>query len=136
MNDLLYVTYALQRPPLNQDDDPGPGHGFVNIFDTSGDLIMRLISQGNLNSPWGLAIAPSTFGQFSGALLVGNFGDGTINAYDPNTGAFLGQLLDGVGNPIVIHGLWSLEFNSHGVLYFTAGPLGETYGLAGTITPL
>jgi uncharacterized protein (TIGR03118 family) len=81
-------------------------------------------------------LAPSTFGQFSGALLVGNFGDGKINAYNPVTGAFLGQLADGVGNPIVIPGLWSLEFNSNGTLYFTSGPNGEADGLAGTITPL
>lgn len=136
MNNLFYVTYAKQLPPLNHDDDPGPGHGFVNVFDNTGTLITHLISQGHLNSPWGLALAPSTFGQFSGALIVGNFGDGKINAYNPHTGAFLGQLNDASGNAIIIDGLWSLEFNSHGILYFTSGPNGESDGLAGTITLL
>jgi len=136
INNLIYVTYAKQKSPLNHDDDPGPGNGFVNVFNRSGSLITRLISNGNLNSPWGLALAPATFGQFSGSLLVGNFGDGKINAYDPYTGAFHGQLQDALGNPIIIDGLWSLEFNSAGTLYFTSGPNGETNGLVGTITPL
>jgi uncharacterized protein (TIGR03118 family) len=136
INDLIYASYAKQLPPLNHDDDPGAGHGFVNVFTLTGTFLNRLISQGNLNSPWGLALAPSNFGEFSAALLVGNFGDGTINAYDPNLGTFLGQLSDATGSPIVIDGLWSLEFNATGTLYFTSGPNGETHGLAGTITPL
>jgi len=136
INNLLYVTYAKQLPPANHDDQPGPGNGYVDIFTTAGTLVQRLISQGNLNSPWGLALAPSTFGQFAGDLLVGNFGDGTINAYDPQTGAFQGTLSDSMGNPIVIDGLWALEFNSSGVLYFSSGPDSESNGLVGTITPL
>lgn len=133
---LVYVTYAKQLPPDNHDDDPGPGHGFVSIFNVSGFLIKHLITQGNLNSPWGIALAPNNFGEFSGALLIGNFGDGKINAYDPNTGSFLAQLKDGTSTPIVIDGLWSLEFDPSGILYFTSGPNGENDGLVGTITPL
>lgn len=132
----LYVTYAKQKPPENRDDDPGRGHGYVDIFSLSGTFIKRLISQGNLNSPWGLALAPCNFGEFSEALLVGNFGDGKINAYDPLTGLFLGQLTDANNQPIVIEGLWSLEFDERGVLYFTAGPNDKSNGFIGTISPL
>lgn len=135
-NNLLYVAYAKQLPPDNVDDDPGPGNGFIDIFQPSGMFLKRLISQGDLNSPWGMAFAPNNFGEFSGALLVGNFGDGKINAYDPDTGASLGQLKDDMGNPIVINGLWSLEFDSGGTLYFSSGPAFEHHGLVGTITPL
>lgn len=136
LNDLLYVTYAKQKGPENVDDDPGVGNGFVDVFHPSGSLFKRLVSNGNLNSPWGLALAPSNFGEFSNALLVGNFGDGLINAYDPDTGAFLGQLTDAMGNPLVINGLWDLEFSANGTLYFTSGPNDEMNGLVGTITPL
>ncbi len=134
MNGYIYVTYAKQLPPDNRDDDPGVGNGYVDIFSPCGQFLSRLITQGNLNSPWGLAIAPSTFGDFSGALLVGNFGDGLIHAYNASTGAFLGQLTDTSGNPIQIDGLWALEFNSNGTLYFSSGPDGESNGLVGTIT--
>ena len=132
----LYVTYAKQLPPDNHDDEAGPGNGYVDIFNYSGTFIKRLISRGNLNSPWGLALAPSNFGEFSNALLVGNFGDGKINAYDPSTGNFLGQISDLNNNPIVIDGLWSLEFDTNGTLYFTSGPNNESDGLVGTISPL
>src|SRR2546422_363054 len=90
----LYVTFAKQRPPDNHDDESGPGNGFVDVFDTKGNLLRRLASQGTLNSPWGLALAPEGFGKFGGALLVGNFGDGRINAFRLRTGDFLGQLSD------------------------------------------
>lgn len=136
INNLLYVTYAKQLPPENEDDQPGPGNGFVDVFTVSGTFIKHLVSQENLNSPWGLALAPKNFGEFSNALLVGNFGDGKINAYNLSTGAFLGQLTDSGGAPIVIEGLWSLEFNAKGVLYFTAAPNDEVGGLVGTISPL
>jgi uncharacterized protein (TIGR03118 family) len=102
-------------------------NGFVDVFDTDGHLIARLVSNGALNSPWGLALAPGNFGQFSGDLLIGNFGDGTIHAFDPTTGAFLGTLEDASGNPIVIQGLWGLLFGNGGgggatnELFFTAG---------------
>src|SRR5581483_11083757 len=92
INGLLYVTYALQDA-AKRDDVPGSGHGFVSVFDTQGNFIERLASGGSLNSPWGLAIAPSSFGAFAGDLLVGNFGDGTINAFDPLLGTPLGALL-------------------------------------------
>jgi uncharacterized protein (TIGR03118 family) len=129
----LYVTYA--------DDVPGPGKGFVDVFDLNGNLLRRLISDGSLNSPWGLALAPGNFGEFSNDLLVGNFGDGTINAFDPMDGTYYGTLLDTMGDPIAIDGLWGLIFGNGGnagdpnVLYFTAGPGGEQHGLFGSLAP-
>jgi uncharacterized protein (TIGR03118 family) len=134
----LYVTYAMQDA-AKHDDVAGPGNGFVDVYDTSGHLLRRLISQGNLNSPWGLALAPSGFGAFSNDLLVGNFGDGAIHAYDPNTGALEGQLTNADGNAIAIDGLWGLRFGN-GVtgtpttLLFTAGIAAEAHGLFGEIT--
>lgn len=137
INGLLYVTYAMQKSPDNHDDQAGPGNGFVDIFDTDGNFIKRLISQGALNSPWGLALAPAGFGPFVGALLVGNFGDGRINAYHPDNGTFLGTLKDGLGHDIVIEGLWSLKFFPSSCscprLYFTSGPNDESDGLIGMI---
>ena len=88
---LLYVTYAVQDA-AKHDDVAGAGHGIVDAFDLNGNLIRRVTSGGALNSPWGLALAPAGFGQFGGNLLVGNFGDGHVNAYDPNTGSLLGTL--------------------------------------------
>jgi len=135
----LYVTYALQDASA-QDDVAGPGHGYVDVFDTSGNLLRRLISGGVLDSPWGVALAPADFGEFSNDLLVGNFGDGLINAFDPLTGALLGTLKDGKGNPILIDGLWALGFGngaSAGLgneLFFTAGPNGEQDGLFGKLS--
>jgi uncharacterized protein (TIGR03118 family) len=135
----LYVTFALQNA-AQHDDVAGPAHGFVDVFDTSGNLIGRLISHGRLNSPWGLALAPADFGLFSNALLVGNFGNGRINAYDLSTGEFLGQLRDQTNTPITIDGLWSLQFGNdanagkHNELFFTAGINGEADGLFGKIT--
>jgi uncharacterized protein (TIGR03118 family) len=135
----LYVTFALQDA-AHHDDVSGPAHGFVDVFDTSGNLIRRLISHGRLNSPWGLALAPADFGLFSNALLVGNFGNGRINAYDLNTGEFLGQLRDQTNTPITIDGLWALGFGNdanagkHNELFFTAGINDEADGLFGKIT--
>jgi len=141
----LYVTYAKQDADKH-DDVPGGGNGYVNIFDTSGSLVRRLISNGALNSPWGLALAPTNFGPFSGALLVGNFGNGKINAFDPATGNLLGTLQDPAGNPITIQGLWGLLFGNGGgggdtrTLYFSAGIPGtnsiEDHGLLGSISAL
>ena len=133
----LYVTYAKQDADKH-DDVAGAGHGFVDVFDLHGHLLQRLVSRGALNSPWGLAIAPSGFGRFSGDLLVGNFGDGTINAYNPNTGHFIGQLKNEDGNVIAINGLWGLRFGngtagSATTLVFTAGIADEAHGLMGTI---
>lgn len=136
---MLYVTFALQDE-AKHDDVAGPAHGFVDIFDTSGNRVKRLISHGELNSPWGLALAPWNFGKFSGDLLVGNFGNGHINAYDPNTGAARGHLLWPSGHTLTIPGLWGLAFGNGGpsgptnTLLFTAGPDHEAHGLFGTIT--
>ncbi len=139
---ILYVTYALQDA-TKHDDVAGPGHGYVDEFDTNGNFITRLISAGPLDSPWGLALAPANFGDFSNDLLVGNFGNGMINVFNPSTGAQLGDLEDAGGNPIVDAGLWGLAFgNGSGsgptnTLYFTAGIPGpdnvEDHGLFGDI---
>ncbi len=134
----LYVTYALQKKDKH-DDQSGPGNGFVDVFSTKGHLLRRLAAHGTLNSPWGLALAPDNFGQFSDDLLVGNFGDGRINAFDPDSGDFLGQLKDKEGNPITIDDLWGLAFgNGHlagdtNTLFFAAGINDEADGLFGTI---
>lgn len=133
----LYVTYAKQDADA-EDDVAGPGNGYLDVYDTDGVLLRRLVSAGRLNSPWGLAVAPRGFGRFSGALLVGNFGDGRIHAYDPFTGAFLGTILRGDGAPLEIDGLWALRFGngvigSTRTLLFTAGPDDETNGLFGEI---
>src|SRR6266704_4040864 len=130
----LFVTFALQNAEKH-DDVSGPAHGFVDVFDTSGNLIRQLVVHGRLNSPWGLALAPADFGRFSNDLLVGNFGDGRINAIDPNNGDFLGQLRDQANNPITIDDLWGLAFgngvNAGGTneLFFTAGINDEADGL-------
>ncbi len=134
----LYVTYAQQNA-AKHDDVAGAGSGFVDVFDTSGNFVKRLTAHGNLNSPWGLAQAPALFGALSNAILVGNFGDGHINAYDPNTGALVGSLNNASGSPIVIDGLWGLRFGNGANagdplrLYFSAGPAGETHGLFGSL---
>ncbi len=121
----IFVTYALQDAKKT-DDVAGPGNGFVNVFDTSGNLIRRLVSNGNLNAPWGLAIV-------NGELWVGNFGDGRINNYDPTTGAFLETLSRADGTPLAFDGLWDLLLLGDGV-YFTAGIADEEHGLFGLIT--
>ena len=136
---LLYVTFALQNAQKH-DDVAGPGNGFVNVFDTNGHLLRRFASRGALNSPWGVTRASFAFGRFSGDILVGNFGDGEISAFDSD-GHFLGTLKDSENHPIVIDGLWTLTLgggrtSSSDTLYFTAGPNGETNGLFGTITPV
>ena len=140
----IYVTYAKQDG-AKYDDVASAGSGYVDVFDASGTLLKRLISGGALNSPWGMAMAPATFGAFGGALLVGNFGGGTINAFDPATGNLLGALQDNTGHNIPIPGLWGLYFGNGGkggdpaTLYFTAGIAGpygeapESHGLFGSI---
>ena len=138
----IYVTYALQDAD-KKDDVAGEGHGFVNAFDTGGHLLRRVASGGRLNSPWGLALAPADFGAFSGDLLVGNFGDGHINAFDPHRGhgglQQRGQLHAADGRPIAIDGLWAIAFGNGAaagpanVLFFTAGPLDEEHGLFGKL---
>lgn len=136
----ILVTYAKQQLPDKEDDQAGPGHGFVDIYSTSGQLVKRLISHGHLNSPWGLALAPGDFGPLSHKLLVGNFGDGRINAYDLSSGQFAGQLRSRPGRPIQIDGLWALSFGNdanaglHNELFFTAGLNDEADGLFGKLT--
>jgi uncharacterized protein (TIGR03118 family) len=131
INGTLFVAYAKQDAQ-KKDDVGGAGNGYVAMFNLNGSLIGNLISQGSLNSPWGMVIAPANFGPFAGALLVGNFSDGKINAFDATTGANLGTLDDTAGNPITIPGLWSLNFGSGaagedpGTLYITAGIGGGT----------
>ena len=138
----LYVAYAKQDV-YQQLDVSGPGNGYVDVFDTTGKLLQSLVAGGTgslLNSPWGLAMAPATFGKFAGDLLVGNFGDGLINAYNPTTGALVGTLQNGSGANLAIPGLWALTFGNGGsggdkdTLYFTAGPGLQQHGLLGSIS--
>jgi uncharacterized protein (TIGR03118 family) len=132
----LYVSYAKVDPATGK-ALPGAGQGFVNAFDVNGNLVQRLVSRGPLNAPWGLTIAPPSFGQFGGALLVGNHGDGTISAFDMSTGAFLGQLLNPFGNLLTIDGLWALDFRENNpFLFFDAGINGEVGGLFGNLAPV
>jgi uncharacterized protein (TIGR03118 family) len=139
----IIVTYAKQDA-AGHDDAPGQGHGFVDRFDPAGHLLGRVATHGQLNSPWGIAVAPANFGTVSGDLLVGNFGDGQISAYaaEPDGGyELVGQLRTSNHKVLTIDGLWSLQFG-HGTanngpsntLFFTAGPDGESHGLFGTIT--
>lgn len=137
----LYVTYAKQD--ANREDDvAGPANGYVDIFDTNGNLIQRLATRGRLNSPWGLAFAPPSFGAFAGDLLVGNFGDGRINIIDPVSGEFLDQLRDANNRFITIDGLWGLIVGNGGnggdvdKVYFTAGLGDEAHGLFGSLAPI
>ena len=132
INGLIYVTYAKQDRD-REDDVPGPGHGFVSVFDADGNFINRLVTRGALNSPWGLALAPSDgFGPLTGALLVGNFGDGKIHGYDIGTGALLGAMSQPNGKPLREDELWALHVIGQTV-YFTAGIVEEEHGLFGLI---
>jgi uncharacterized protein (TIGR03118 family) len=146
LNNKVYVTYAVQDADKH-DDVAGQGHGIVDVFNLDGSPGLdggkvRLVSHGRLNSPWGLAIAPPSFGELAGALLVGNFRNGRINAYNASTGEFLAQLKDPDGEPIQIDGLWALKVGNGGnggdanKVYFTAGLFGETHGLFGSLTPV
>jgi uncharacterized protein (TIGR03118 family) len=125
-NGQIYVTYAMQGPG-GKDDVAGPGNGFINVFDTSGNFVKRLVSNGNLNSPWGMALIEGD------ELWVGNFGDGIINNYDPTTGASLGTINQADGTPLQFDGLWDMLPLGSGV-YFTAGISDEEHGLFGLIT--
>ncbi len=137
----LYVTYAKQDAD-KEDDVAGAGNGFVDVFNTDGTFVRRLISQGDLNSPWGLALAPGNFGRFSNALLVGNFGDGRIHAFNPNNGHERGTLKNRAGRPVHIDELWGLTFGNgvtageSNVLFFSAGPDEERHGLFGSLTAM
>ena len=136
----LYVTFALQNA-AKHDDVAGPGNGYVDAFSLNGTFERRIVSQGGaINSPWGLDIAPSSFGKLAGDLLVGNFGDGTISVYNPLTGVFEGKLLGTNGLPIVEGDLWGLINGNGGAggnpndVYFTAGVSHEAEGLLGVIS--
>jgi uncharacterized protein (TIGR03118 family) len=143
----IYVTYA-QQDEARHDDVSGPGHGFVDVFNPNGTPGLannqeRLISRGPLDSPWGLALAPPSFGSLAGSLLVGNFGNGWINLFNPTTpGPSLGPLLDPDGEPIQIDGLWALKVGNGGAggsannVYFTAGIGHEQHGLFGSLAPV
>ena len=137
------MTFAKQVPGSN-DELHGQGLGFVDAFDADGNLLARVAQHGQLNAPWGLAMAPASFGAFGGDLLVGNFGDGHVNAYQElpdGTWELVGMLRTADGKKLAIDGLWALEFG-HGspangpldTLFFTAGPNDEEDGLFGTIT--
>ena len=139
LNGKVYVTYALQNADKH-DSVAGHGRGFVDTYNLDGTGEQRLISRGALDSPWGLAIAPSSFGSLAGSLLVGNFGDGHINAYNATTGASMGAVKDPDGEPIQIDGLWALKVGNGGnggdatKVYFTAGLDHEQHGLFGSLT--
>jgi uncharacterized protein (TIGR03118 family) len=136
----LYVTFAKQGPG-KEDDAARPGNGFVDVFSPNGDLVQRLVSRGKLDSPWAVTLAPSTFGAFGGDILVGNFGNGRINAYEPTSGMFRGELRSSRRGPIVIDGLWGLRFApatpgaGPNTLFFTAGLNREADGFFGTLVP-
>jgi uncharacterized protein (TIGR03118 family) len=154
----VYVTYML-RSTSTYSETLGPNTGFISVFDVNGNFIKRAITGGNLNAPWGIALAPTGFGIFGGDLLVGNLGDGVINVYDPNTYAYLGQVTDATGAPILSKypgagvassyvGLWEIVFGNGVVngtpsttnagdpntLYFAAGLDAETHGVFGSIS--
>ncbi len=135
INGQIFVTYALKG---GEDDIAGPAHGFVDVYTTSGAWVKRFASHGVLNSPWGITTAPANFGQFSNDLLIGNFGDGRIHAFDPNTGEVLGTLRGTSGVPLAIDGLWGLITGDPGAggvdsVWFAAGPDDESHGLLGTL---
>jgi uncharacterized protein (TIGR03118 family) len=142
LNGDLYVTFAKQDAAMH-DETTGAGLGYVDIFDFSGNLISQFASAGSLNAPWGIAIAPAGFGSLQGDVLIGNFGDGTINIFSPNGSAladFEGPLMSGSGQPIAFPGLWSLVFGNGDpdkpltTLFYTAGFADQTDGVFGGIT--
>ena len=136
----LIVTYAKQDA-AKHDDVPGPGNGYVDVYDTQGNLQLRMVHNIYLNSPWGAVQAPASFSGFANDLLIGNFGSGLITAYNLSTGAWVGNMLNVADLPVQIDGLWGLTFGNGGsggptsTLYFTAGPYGENHGIFGSITP-
>jgi len=134
----VYVAYAQPDPVTHE--KVGAGLGLVDVFDLQGNLMQHLVGTGGaLNAPWGLAMAPANFGKFSNMLLVGNFGDGKINVYDPATGAMVGTVSNNDGSAIVVPGLWALQFGNDlhsqptNTLFYTAGPGDEQHGLYGRI---
>lgn len=136
LGDQVFVTYAKQNA-ARHDDVAGAGHGFVNVFTTSGRFLHHFLRRGVLNSPWGMTLAPAGFGSFSGDMLIGNFGDGRIHAFDMS-GNLVGTLSDPSGAPLVIDGLWGLRPGNGAAgatsdVWFSAGPDGESHGLLGIL---
>jgi uncharacterized protein (TIGR03118 family) len=139
INGQLYISYAKQLVPANIFDQKGAGNGYVDIFTTNGTFVSRFASQGSLNSPWGIALAPTGFADSQASILVSNFGDGRVNIFDLQ-GNYKGQLQNN-GQVITIDGLWAIDFLKGNVtggsvtdpLFFTAGPAGGTHGLFGTL---
>ncbi len=136
----IYVTYAKQQNPPTVDNANGPGLGVVDVYDTNGQFIKQLVPAGAaLDAPWGVALAPADFGTLSNAVLIGNFGDGKINGYDPATGTFLGAVTDSTGAAFAEPGLWGISFGNdaanqpHATLFFAAGTNDEANGLYGRI---
>lgn len=130
---MLFVAFAKQDAATGE-PVVGAGNGYLSVFSPAGTLLRRFASNGALNAPWGLAIAPASFGNFAGSVLVGNSGDGRINVFDAE-GTWRGALRDAEEDPIVIPGLWGLAVGPNGLLYFAAGLGGEANGLFGTLTP-
>jgi uncharacterized protein (TIGR03118 family) len=146
LNGKVYVAYAMRSSSTPYTTVDALGNGAVSVFDTSGNFLARIATGGDLNSPWGVAIAPANFGIFGGAILVGNFGNGLINAYDPTSLSFLGQLTDASANPLTYATLWellpgrtavgnttSVSGGDPNTVYFTAGLTGQQHGLFGAI---
>ncbi len=139
LNGHIYVTYA-KADKLKHDNVGGAGFGYVDEVTAAGALVRRIASNGKLNGPWGLAIAPATFGHLAGSLLVGNFSSGKISAYRLRDGLFLSELHAATGGSVRIDGLWALSPGNGGLagdpnkIYFTAGPVGETHGVFGNLT--
>lgn len=138
---LVYVAYAKQDA-TQEDEVAGAGLGYITAFNPDGTVNHKVARNAALNAPWGMVIAPAGFGNVGGKLLVGNFGDGRINVYDPATGQFFGPMKDAAGAPLFIDGLWGLIFGNGAnggdvdKLYFTAGPNNETHGLLGSLQPV
>jgi uncharacterized protein (TIGR03118 family) len=139
IGDRIFVSFAKQDAEKTDEVD-GRGLGYVDAFTTDGVLVRRMLPHKVFNAPWGMVMAPHDFGRFGDALLVGNFGDGRIHAFDPQTGALLGSLRDGNGHGIKIENLWGLRvgnsnFAGEDAIVFSAGPGDEAHGLLGTLTP-
>jgi uncharacterized protein (TIGR03118 family) len=136
IGDRIYVTFAQHAGSFTAHT---PGAGVVDVFDTAGNLIKQLVVGGTLNSPWGITKAPANFGTYSGKLLIGNFGDGLIQAYDPDTGAAAGLVRKADGTPVVVDGLWGLAFGNGvnnqpaNTLFYTAGPGNGAHGSYGRL---
>ena len=135
--DKVYVSYAKQDADRH-DDVAGAGHGFINVYSTHGRFLKHLVRRGVLDSPWGMAVAPMGFGSLSGTLLVGNFGNGRIHAFDPWSGRLLATLRGSDGKPVIIDGLWGLlpgngASAASSDVWFSAGPGGEAHGLLGML---